>query len=163
MKFASLILRIFHGINLDRSLSLLSLLSLLCSPSHLLYFASVLSTQHSVLPSAALIPAKNSGISHLISKAKVFNKRSTPPPAPRTPQPTTAIQHPASRIQHPVRNAQPVIRYPTFTTRAAAVSPAAQPAKSKYPPPPMTTSSIPSIIRRPAVGPWGWPNIREQP
>lgn len=65
------------------------------------------------------------------------------------------IPYPISQIERPV--------YPIFSTIAAPVSPAAHPPNSRYPPPAITTSSIPSMIRRPAVGPWGCPNIKEQP
>ena len=40
-------------------------------------------------------------------------------------------------------------------TIAAAVSPAAQPVHSPYPPPSMTISSRSSAMHLPAVGPWG--------
>lgn len=52
---------------------------------------------------------------------------------------------------------------PTFRTSDAEVSPAAHPVKRTYPPPRMTASSIPSIMDRPAVGAWGWPNTSELP
>jgi len=45
----------------------------------------------------------------------------------------------------------------------AAVSPAAQPEKSRYPPPLIASSSIPSIMRRAPVGPCGCPKMREEP
>jgi glycine/D-amino acid oxidase-like deaminating enzyme len=45
--------------------------------------------------------------------------------------------------------------YPTFTTTAIAVSPAAQPVNNPYPPPISASSSINSITRRIPVGPWG--------
>ena len=56
-------------------------------------------------------------------------------------------------------------RYPvvTRTTSAAAVSPAAQPVNSPFPPPSSTSSSISSMIPRRPVGAWGWPHTSEQP
>jgi len=47
--------------------------------------------------------------------------------------------------------------HPIFKTRPAPVSPAAHPPHSRYPPPSIATSSIPSIMHRPAVGAWGCP------
>ncbi len=54
-------------------------------------------------------------------------------------------------------------RTSTFSTMAAALSPAAQPVKRPYPPPLSASSSISSSTRRMPVGPCGWPKMREEP
>jgi hypothetical protein len=55
------------------------------------------------------------------------------PPVAEHVKPETHISQPATRTPHPAtRTPQPATRsHPTFTTNAAAVSPAAHPAKSK--------------------------------